>query len=159
LAEAAWELSMSMSSAGRESAWREFLRLWDRIQTDSLDPGTVFLVEGERDRVALRRLGIRAPIQLVHCGRSLSEVALELSESGRHVVVLTDWDSEGGQLAYRFRSLLHDGRLTLDFDTRRRLAHALRGEVVHVEGLAHWANRMAERAGAPLDHWLPALAE
>jgi 5S rRNA maturation endonuclease (ribonuclease M5) len=150
---------MSLLSAERESAWREFLRLWERLRADADDPGTLFLVEGERDRDALRRLGIRAPIHLVHRGRSLSEVALELSAAGRRVVVLTDWDTEGGHLAYRFRDLLLDGRLSLDFDTRRRLGRALRGEVVHVEGLAHWARRMAERAGAPLEHWIEGLDE
>ncbi|MCI4344563.1 MAG: hypothetical protein L3J87_02935, partial [Thermoplasmata archaeon] len=73
---------------------------------------------------------------------------------GTHVVVLTDWDTEGGHLAQKLREFLEAERLTFDLDFRRRLARVLRGEVAHVEGLAGWARRTAEREGAPLDHFL-----
>jgi len=35
----------------------EFVELWQRLQTASAEPGTVVLVEGERDRRSVQRLG------------------------------------------------------------------------------------------------------
>jgi 5S rRNA maturation endonuclease (ribonuclease M5) len=75
------------------------------------------------------------------------------------VVVLTDWDVEGGHLARKLREFLEADQLEFDLDFRRRLSVALRGEVAHIEGLAGWARRSAERAGAPLEHFLGLMAE
>jgi 5S rRNA maturation endonuclease (ribonuclease M5) len=132
----------------------EFIELVEELRVESERPGTILLVEGERDRSALRRLGVRGPIALVHHGRSLSGLAEELRSTGRRVIVLTDWDGEGGHLARRIREFLEADSLELDLAFRRRLGTILRGELVHVEGLAGWARRMAERSGAPLDHFL-----
>ena len=131
-----------------------FLDLWEKLLLASRDPGTVVLVEGDRDRLALRRLGLPGRIELVHGGGSLSHRAQTVGTGARRVVVLTDWDTEGGHLAQRLRELLAPGPATVDLDFRRRLGVALRGELVHVEGLAGWARRAAEKAGAPLEHFL-----
>jgi len=136
------------------AAWEEFLELWDRLRSDSLEAGTVVVVEGERDLRAVRRLGLAGPVVLVHHGESLSGTAHGLARGSRHVIVLTDWDTEGGHLAHRLKEFLAPERLRFDLDYRRRLARLLRGELVHVEGLHGWARRLAERHGAPLDHFL-----
>ncbi|MFZ1022871.1 MAG: toprim domain-containing protein [Thermoplasmata archaeon] len=135
--------------------FEEFAELWRALQIESRAPGTLILVEGERDRRSLRRLGILGPIALVHQGRSLARTAQELGRGSNHIILLTDWDVEGGHLAQRLRPLLEAGSLAVDLETRRRLARVLRGEVVHVEGLAGWARRNAERRGASIDHFLP----
>ncbi|MCI4369151.1 MAG: toprim domain-containing protein, partial [Thermoplasmata archaeon] len=116
---------------------------------------TVILVEGERDVRSLRRLGVRGTIMLVHHGNTISEVAEEVARRGRRVIVMTDWDTEGGRLAQRLKEFLGGVRLELDLDSRRKFARVLRGEVVHVEGLAGWARRNAERYGGTLDDLLP----
>jgi 5S rRNA maturation endonuclease (ribonuclease M5) len=140
-------------SAEREN-WPEFLRLWENLRYESEQPRTVVLVEGERDRAALRNLGVRGPILLVHNGKPLSVLADHLSRDGRRVIILTDWDREGGHLAHRLADLFSGAQIHLDLEFRRRLARILQGEVVHVEGLGRWARRVAEEQGAPLDHWL-----
>ncbi len=140
----------------RTEAFDEFLALWERLRSDSAEPGTVVVVEGERDRTALRRLGVTGAIVLVHRGSSLAGTAQELVGHHRRVIVLTDWDREGGEIARRLRGFLEPERLTLDLDYRRRLARILRGELVHVEGLHGWARRIAETQGAPLEHFLGA---
>ncbi len=134
------------------SSWPRFLQLWERLCQETENPGTVIVVEGDRDRAILRSLGIRGRILLLHNGQRLGTLAQQLGDSGARVVVLTDWDRAGGHLAHRLADLLPPAAIDLDF--RRRLARALQGEVAHVEGLAAWARRMAERAGAPLEHWL-----
>lgn len=143
-----------MNLRERRDAWTEFLETWEGLCAESAEPGTCVVVEGERDRASLRRLGLPGAIALVHQGRSMSRLAQELATAGATLIVLTDWDVEGGHLAQRLRLLLAPGPARVDFDYRRRLARILHGELVHVEGLAGWARRTAERAGAPLDHFL-----
>jgi len=128
----------------------EFWDLWVRLQTESRSPGTVVVVEGERDRRSIRRLGIRGAIVLVHRGRTLSETAQDLAATSRRVIILTDWDTEGGHLAQRLKEFLGAGRHGPDLEYRRRLAHLLRGELAHVEGLYGWATRAAEKANRSL---------
>jgi 5S rRNA maturation endonuclease (ribonuclease M5) len=128
-----------------------FLRLWAELRVDSEDPGTVIVVEGERDRGSLRRLGVTGRVVTVHRGRTLSGTAHDLVGGARRVIVLTDWDTEGGHLARRLKEFLESDRPTLDLEYRRRLARIVRGELVHVEGLHGWARRLAERHGDSLD--------
>jgi len=141
------------------SVWPEFVQAWERFLEESSEAGTTVLVEGERDRDALRRLGVKGPIALVHRGQSLSELSHDLARHHRRVIVLTDWDLEGGQIAHRLEKFLANDSAAFDLDFRRRLAILLRGELTHVEGLFGWARRTAEKAGAPLDHFVSASDE
>ena len=142
---------------GGVSVWPEFLELWERFLQDGAEPGTVVVVEGERDRAALRKLGARGAIALVHRGQSVSTLSHDLAKDCRRVIVMTDWDLEGGQIARHLERFLSVGEVEFDLDYRRRFALLLRGELTHVEGLFGWARRTAERAGAPLDHFLGGL--
>ncbi|MGI0054059.1 MAG: hypothetical protein ACREC5_06815 [Thermoplasmata archaeon] len=148
---------MSGSTSGgrtRRVGFEEFWPVWREVLRALEIPRTAALVEGERDRHALRELGVTTPIVLVHRGQALAGVAGDTAGSFRRVVVLTDWDPAGGRLARRLRALLEDGRIEVDVDLRRRLGHSLRGEVVHLEGLAGWARRRAEREGLLLEEWI-----
>lgn len=133
-----------------ERTFEEFLELWRRLSRTNRDDAVAVLVEGERDRRSLTRLGLEGEIELVHRGKTLSETAQQLAVRHRSVILLTDWDPEGGNLARRLRGLLEAGGISLDLEYRRQLARILRGEVVHVEGLHGWARRMAERQGATI---------
>jgi 5S rRNA maturation endonuclease (ribonuclease M5) len=135
----------------------EFVELWQKLRTECAAPGTVVVVEGERDRRSVARLGLPATILLLHGGRTLSSTAERLVRTGRRVVVLTDWDTEGGHLAHRLAEFLTPEPLELDLDTRRRLARVLRGELAHVEGLYGWARRLAEKQGDAIETLLGPL--
>jgi len=145
---------------GRDPAavFDEFWELWVRLQADSRAPGTVVVVEGERDRRSLRRLGVKGSVVLVHRGRTISESAEHLSATARRVILLTDWDTEGGHLAQRLKEFLGSGRSGPDLEYRRRFARVLRVELVHVEGLYRWALRTAEKGNRSLGQLLE-LAE
>ncbi len=144
--------------ADRE-AFQEFLGLLKEIREAVVEDRAVLLVEGERDRHALVGLGLPAEsILLVHHGVTLSQLVEDVVRKGRLVVLLTDWDRAGGELARRLRSLFDDGRVKVDTDFRRRLARAVRGETQYVEAVLAWAERAAVRAGAPLDHWLSSMS-
>jgi len=121
-----------------------FLQCWARLGLEARRPGTVILVEGERDRAALRRLGIDGEVEILHSGRTLADRIQELGDRHLRVIVLTDWDRQGGRLARRLGEYGPGGRPKIDLGPRRELATLLRNEVVHVEGLATWARRQAE---------------
>lgn len=139
-----------MAAREVEESWAEFRRVWERLVDDLDDPATALLVEGERDRAALRALGLGGRILLAHRGRRVGELAQELSRDCRRLIVLTDWDSSGGEIAHGIAELLEGTTTQPDLELRRRMAKAVRGEVVHVEGLRSWALRMGERTGEPL---------
>jgi 5S rRNA maturation endonuclease (ribonuclease M5) len=134
-------------ASGRDPAlaFDEFWELWSRLRADTQAPDTVVVVEGERDRRALRRLGLKGAIVLVHRGRTISETAQHLAGSADRVIILTDWDTEGGHLAQRLKGFLGSGRSGPDLEYRRKFGRILRGELVHVEGLYGWALRTAEK--------------
>jgi len=146
-------------STGRDpvAMFDEFWELWLRLLGDSATAGAVVVVEGERDRRSLRRLGLTGTVVLVHRGRTISETAQSLTTTVGRVIILTDWDTEGGHLAQRLREFLGAGRSGPDLEYRRRLARILRGELVHVEGLYGWARRTAEKAGRSFPNLLEAL--
>ena len=144
---------MSSGAAVRVS-FPQFWRVWRDLLSAMQRSGTVLLVEGERDRRSVEALGVDRSVELVHRGRTLPDVAHRLSRSTREVIVLTDWDTAGGHLAHRLEQLLTDGRLGVNLEFRRRIGVALRGEVVHLEGLGGWARRRAEEEGTPLEEWL-----
>jgi 5S rRNA maturation endonuclease (ribonuclease M5) len=129
----------------------EFVDLWQRFRIESALPGTVVVVEGERDRRSVRRLGLPGTVFVLHGGRTLAETAETLVRRGRRIVILTDWDTEGGHLAHRLAGFLEAEPLDLDLKTRRQLARILRGELVHVEGLYGWARRLAEKQGDAIE--------
>jgi 5S rRNA maturation endonuclease (ribonuclease M5) len=143
----------------RAEAWDDFLKLWQEFLSGVNDDSTVVVVEGDRDRRSLRHLGVSGRVELLHSGRGMSQLTRALTSPGLRVVVLTDWDREGGHLAHRLAELLVAEGVRVDLEFRRRLTRTLHGEVAHVEGLAGWARRSAERAGAPLDHWLRGVSE
>jgi 5S rRNA maturation endonuclease (ribonuclease M5) len=146
---------MTNGRANAES-FDEFVELFQRLRSDARVPGTAVLVEGVRDRRALRRLGLDGPIVVLHRGQTISRTAAHLVGGQRRVIVLTDWDTEGGHFAQRLKEFLTADRVTLDLEYRRRLARILRGELVHVEGLHGWARRLAEARGGSLEQFLGA---
>ena len=131
--------------------FEEFVDLWGKLLAEAERPSTVVVVEGERDRRAVRRLGWSGPVVVVHRGRPISATASGLVATRGKVIVLTDWDTEGGHLARRLRDFLASEDVRLDLDYRRRLARILRGELTHVEGLFGWVRRQADRRGEPLE--------
>jgi 5S rRNA maturation endonuclease (ribonuclease M5) len=133
----------------------DFVELWGRLRAECEAPRTFVVVEGERDRRAVTRLGLPGTVYVLHGGRTLARTAQDLVRRARRVVVLTDWDTEGGHLAHRLAEFLESERLELDLETRRRLARILHGELVHVEGLYGWARRLAELQGEPIEALLP----
>ncbi len=56
------------------------------------------IVEGKRDAIALRNLGISEEIIILHSGNNLYEFSEEISEKYHKVILLLDWDDKGETL-------------------------------------------------------------
>ncbi|PKK85206.1 MAG: topoisomerase [Thermoplasmata archaeon HGW-Thermoplasmata-1] len=90
------------------------------------------IVEGEKDVHALRLLGLRGEIIMMHAGKSLPTFCDEIAERHGRVILLTDWDRKGGQFMRLLKNNL-SGRVVFDGDFRRRFAS--RASVKDVESL------------------------
>ena len=56
------------------------------------------IVEGKRDAIALRELGLQGEILMLHGGQSIYDFCEEISEKFHRVIILLDWDEKGESL-------------------------------------------------------------
>lgn len=100
------------------------------------------LVEGKKDRRALRGLGLRGKIVRVQNGSSIFELCETLARDHKEVVLLTDWDRRGGQLCRLLREGLAANGVRYNTEVRARLARLTKKEVKDVEGLPSLVERI-----------------
>lgn len=56
------------------------------------------LVEGDKDRKALRKLGLSGDILMVHCGMDISHLCDRIASQYNEILILTDWDVHGSRI-------------------------------------------------------------
>jgi len=103
------------------------------------------VVEGERDFLALRALGIGGAIVTLHRGVSVLRLCEDLAADGRAVIILTDWDLKGGRLAKALREGLAANGVRYDDALRARLAVLTRGTITEVEDLHRHFEKLRPR--------------
>ena len=109
--------------------YKRFLELIDEVREFE---GAI-VVEGPRDEVALRNLGVRA--EIIRLSRlPLSETALIASSFG-NVMILTDFDSAGEELAGKLLRYLEGLPCRVDSKTRRELKGIVKRDIKGVEDL------------------------
>lgn len=100
------------------------------------------LVEGDKDILALRRLGINGEIISINTGKSLSDFCDSLARKYKNIIILTDWDRRGGHLGHTIRKNL-EGRVNCNM--RYREFFARHSMIRTVEGLPSWIQTMKEK--------------
>jgi 5S rRNA maturation endonuclease (ribonuclease M5) len=94
------------------------------------------IVEGKKDGMALKSLGVKNIILLN--GRPLAQLALHVSKSRascgigegkKEVVILTDFDSKGKQLAARLDYLLRKHKVMVNSRLRRKFMKFGKGRI------------------------------
>jgi 5S rRNA maturation endonuclease (ribonuclease M5) len=110
-------------------------------------PDVVVLVEGDRDVEALRGLGVPGPIMKLNLGESLLNLCESLARRYPTVIVMTDWDSKGNELASKVTSLLEGTVARVDLGPRDRLDRLLRPEVREVEAIDSLVARLRRAVG------------
>ena len=97
--------------------------------------GTVILVEGQRDEMALRTLGFTGTIEKLNRGWPVDRVVVYIAETYGGCIVLMDWDRTGGRLQKR----LMDSMASLDIkpsdECWRELSKTMKPDTMCVEDL------------------------
>jgi 5S rRNA maturation endonuclease (ribonuclease M5) len=115
--------------------WTEKMDIILRDLVTDANTGTPVLVEGRKDEVALRALGIQGPIHCIHYGGyRLFEVAEQLAHYKR-VILLTDFDDQGKKLSKKLRNYL-EKRCKVDLEHWSKMKHVFRRLIKDVESLS-----------------------
>ncbi len=109
--------------------YKRFLELIEKLREFE----GALIVEGLRDEVALRNLGVRA--EIIRLSRlPLAEIAL-IASRYREVMILTDFDRKGEELAKKLVSYLEGYPCRVDVETRRELKRIAKKDIKGVEEL------------------------
>jgi 5S rRNA maturation endonuclease (ribonuclease M5) len=134
----------------RERDYQEFSAFLSDFVGDlnnKSEEGWSVLVEGLRDRKALRKLGYVGDLVTKS---DIARSGVGAFEGLRKVIILTDLDREGNYLASKFVRTLSHERVQPSLGERLRLKAASRGVFLHVENLARFARPEGSR-------WEPAI--
>jgi len=100
------------------------------------------VVEGEKDILALRKLGVNGSIISVNTGVSLTDFCDKLVQDYDDLIILTDWDRRGGYLCHTIKKNL-EGRVKCNLHFREFLAK--NSVIKTVEGLPSWIDTIKEK--------------
>ena len=108
--------------------------------------GAIIVVEGRRDVESLRSLGISGEIRLA-CQHPLLKFAEQLSESGKEIVLLTDWDKKGGIVARKILNYLTSYGVAPNTEIRSRIGILVRKRIKDIESLNNYVTRLRCEVG------------
>ncbi|WP_309492026.1 toprim domain-containing protein [Candidatus Hecatella orcuttiae] len=110
---------------------------------DKSREGAVIVVEGSKDVHALRSLGVKGEIFSVKTRRiPLYDVFHELLKMERELIILTDFDRRGTQLAGKMTHYLEHHGKAPNLTFWLKLKGLLSGDVKDVEGLAAYVENI-----------------
>jgi len=99
------------------------------------------IVEGKKDAVALRSLGLIGDIITLHNGKNLYDFCNDIADRFHRVVLLLDWDRKGEDL-YRILSCHLKGHWE-EFSSFRELLRMLcQKEIKDIEGIPKLLKRL-----------------
>ena len=126
----------------RLQAIQDLMKLLESIG-ESVD---IVVVEGTRDEEALRRLGLRGRIELrSRIGRSDEDLVDKIADSGRSVLVLTDFDAEGRAMNRKLTVILERRGLKVEIGHRRAIGRMMAVLGVYaIEDLDNMGTRLTE---------------
>ncbi|WP_457622878.1 toprim domain-containing protein [Persephonella sp.] len=90
----------------------------NKLLQTSLNPKTVILVEGKRDKYNLRKIGIKNVIPLQ--GKKFYDI-LEIVEDCNEVILLFDLDKQGEKIFLKFYKILRREGIPVNIEFREYL--------------------------------------
>ena len=108
--------------------------------------GTIIIVEGKRDIVALRKLGIRGHVEAA-AQKKLLEFSERIANDGKDIIILTDWDRRGDILSLKLTTYLRDLGNDPDLLIRERLRSLVKKEIKDVESLFTYVVKLRNITG------------
>jgi len=110
-------------------------------------PKSLFLiiVEGRRDVLSLRNLGITEEIEIVKCANQpTAEFCEKIARTGKEAVILTDWDRKGGILASRLAEQFQNLNVAYHTEYRETLLFYTKKEIKDVESLFSYVEKLKD---------------
>lgn len=119
-----------------------------RVLEDLIDKnGTApIIVEGARDKKALRALGVGGDVISLNQGTTVFAICESVARRHRDAIIMTDWDARGGRLARQLRDGLAANGVRYDDQLRARLTNLCRKDIMDVESLHTYVDRVTELA-------------
>jgi 5S rRNA maturation endonuclease (ribonuclease M5) len=108
--------------------------------------GAAVIVEGRRDELALRALGLIGPV-IMASQRSALDLAEDAARTYSEIILLTDWDDKGDEMCRTIEQHLRSLGARPDALLRSRLKKLVKKEIKDVESLSRYAERMREQYG------------
>jgi 5S rRNA maturation endonuclease (ribonuclease M5) len=103
------------------------------------------IVEGKKDKRALKVLGFKGGIYTINRGMQLFNFCEEISRKHDRVIILTDWDSRGGRIAKILREGFAANSVRYRDDARAKLARICKKDVKDIEGLPKFQDGLKRR--------------
>lgn len=103
--------------------------------------GAVILVEGRRDRASLEALGVRGRIVMTS-QRQLFNLAERVSQQNVDVIILSDWDERGEEVARNVEVFLKSNGARPDCEPRKKLRILSKKEIKDIESLHGYIERL-----------------
>jgi 5S rRNA maturation endonuclease (ribonuclease M5) len=126
------------------SGWRErkldkLLEIFRKLADKSTE--AVVLVEGKKDRSALRVLGVRGNIV---CMKHSSQILFDFLDQlpDKEVVLLVDFDDYGASLVKKITQYLEEKRIKVNSVFWRKIRGLVRRDVKDIEGLPTYLEKL-----------------
>ena len=120
--------------------------------TERAAQGAVILVEGRRDIDSLKALGIDGRI-IMTSQKQLFNLAESVSHESDDIIILTDWDERGDEVARNAGIFLLANDARPDGELRKKLSSLSRKEIKDVESLHGYIERLRQICQGKPQHY------
>ena len=100
------------------------------------------IVEGEKDKQALKKLDINGKIIRYNIGMSISNFCDNIAKDYKKIILLTDWDRKGGYLCSTIKKNLES---RVKINTEYRKFFAKKSMTRTIEGLPSWIDSLKKK--------------
>ncbi|MDI6644305.1 MAG: toprim domain-containing protein [Methanobacteriaceae archaeon] len=126
-------------------SFRRLLRIEEELEELKfcVEEGVPILIEGKRDEEALRELGINGNfIKVSGSGLKLYEIAEIAAEASSKVVILTDFDKKGNELAKRLSKDIQSLGSHPNLKIRKKIMGMTRRYIKDIQSLPNHINQL-----------------
>ena len=109
--------------------------------------GAVIIVEGKRDILSMKRLGIKGSFELA-TRHSLFNFSEKIANLGCEVIILTDWDRRGDILAAKLSEYFGNFGIKPELQIRNKLKLITQKEIKDIESLYTYVSKLRSKTGS-----------
>ena len=118
--------------------------------SESAERGAVIIVEGKRDILSMKKLGIKGSFELA-TRYSLFNFSERVASLGCEVIILTDWDRRGDLLAAKLSEYFENFGVKPELQIRNKLKLISQKEIKDIESLYTYVSKLRVKTGSSLN--------